>query len=216
MKSSESIASLAAALVAAQGEVKSISKDSKNTHFGNDYVSLDALTEAIRPVLTKHGLALLQGATVPHTDEHGALKALTVESMLLHSSGEWLSNAVVMPVSVVPSKNKAGEIVSADPTAQTAGSAVTYGRRYGLAALLALTTDDDDDGEAASQPARQATQKPAAEKIMPIGNTKGKKLGDLSDEELTGAMKWCKEKDEKGFKSLIDAIEEVLEERRLV
>lgn len=150
MKQSESIANLAPALVAAQSEIKSIHKDRENSHFRNKYATLDAIVEQVRPVLAKHGLALLQGATTPHTSEGGTLVAFAVESMLIHKSGEWVSNTALMPLAKL------------DP--QGAGAALTYGRRYALSALLSLATDDDDDGESAvarPAPAARSAPRPA-------------------------------------------------------
>ena len=133
MKSSASIASLAAALVKASGEMKAIVKDSTNPAFKSSYASLEATVDATRPVLTKHGLAVMQGAANPETDE-GILKGFNVETVVIHSSGEWLSNMVYVPV------EKA--------TAQGAVSALSYGRRAGLRAVFTLA-DTDDDGETA-------------------------------------------------------------------
>lgn len=203
MKHSDSISTIAKALVAAQGEIKPVVKDATNPHFKNRYASLDALAEAVRPVLVKNKLALVQGSTLPTTDETGALVGITVETMLLHEGGEWLSNAVALPL------DKA--------TAQGVGSAISYGRRYGLSSLLALTTDEDDDGAKASEPRARSngngsarSNKPAAEKVMPFGKSKGKKLGELDDADLAGALKWCKEGDKtEKFKDLIAALEEV-------
>lgn len=147
MKHSDNIKAIAAALVAVQREVTTIVKDSVNPHYKAHYASLETITETVRPLLTAEGIALIQGGTSV-TDEAGNVKAVTVETMLLHSSGEWISNAVTMPL------EKAN--------AQGVGSAITYGRRYGLSALLSLTTDEDDDGQAAStKPAAKAAPKPA-------------------------------------------------------
>lgn len=221
MKHSNELAKVAAALVAAQGEIKSITKDSTNPHFKNKYVSLDALTEAVRPILFKHGLSLIQGA-VPTTEEGGRLTALTVETMLLHSSGEWISNGITLPVGTVSIKNKAGEVVGAEPTAQTAGGAVTYGRRYGLTALLAITTDEDDDGAKASAraPAKNGAtaaapppKKAPADKVMPFGSNRGKKMGEIETADLESCVGWCRETDEAKFEDLIATITEVLRTR---
>ncbi len=144
MKHSDSIASLAASLVAVHGELRAIGKDSTNPHFKNKYASLDAIIEAVRPVLHKHGLAVAQGATTPVTNEAGNLVGFAVETMLIHSSGEWMTNTAILP------------LAKADP--QGAGGAMTYGRRYGLSALLALATEEDDDGHAASAPRKAAPQ----------------------------------------------------------
>lgn len=136
MKQSPTIGKLAAALVAVQGELKAVAKDSLNPHFKARYASLDALTDTVRPILSKHGIALVQGGD--NTDA----SSVTIETMLLHSSGEWISNNFIMPLE--------------KPTAQSAGSAISYGRRYGLSSLLALTTDEDDDGARATTPAKKA------------------------------------------------------------
>lgn len=147
MKHSESIAALAPALVKASAELKAIHKDRENSHFRNRYATLDAIVESVRPVLAKHGLAVVQGATAPLSREDGLVAGFVVETMLVHTSGEFLISSAVMP------------LVKADP--QSAGSALTYGRRYGLSALLSLATDDDDDAETA-QPARTAAPAQAA------------------------------------------------------
>lgn len=135
MKHSDSMAAIGAALGKAQAEIKAVPKDSVNPHFRSKFASLDAITEAVKTVCAKHGLSVIQG-TVPATDEAGDLKSLVVETMLLHSSGEWISNAVSIPME--------------KPTAQGAGSATTYGRRYGLAAFFTIVSDEDDDGNQAS------------------------------------------------------------------
>lgn len=145
MKHSDSIANLAASLVAAQSELRAISKDSTNPDFRSAYVSLDKIIETVRPILAANGLALVQGATQPDYDGNGRLAAMLVETMLVHSSGEWLCNSAIMPV--VGRMLKGGG--RADPDPQSGGSALTYGRRYGVAALLCLATDEDDDGNRA-------------------------------------------------------------------
>lgn len=217
MKQSPEIARLASALVKVQAELKSISKDSTNPHFRNKYASLDAITEAVRPVLAKHGLSLIQGTT-PVTEAEGRLTALTIESTLLHESGEWISTAVTMPVGTVPTKDKQGNVISAEPTAQTAGGATTYGRRYGLAALLALTTDEDDDGNQAStraeapakaapaaKPAPEPEKKKAADRKIATPNG-DRRLGDLSNEELVKLQERARTAGRKDLETAIDEV----------
>lgn len=170
MKHSESIASLAAALAAAQADLKAVAKDRTNPHFKNRYATLDAIVDTVRPALAKHGLSVLQNASEPLTDDAGALRGFAVETMLVHKSGEWISNAVAMPVAQV--------------TPQGAGSALTYGRRYGISALLSLATDEDDDGAAGSQP---PAKKPAASKPEPVRDESGENALRLllADQKLT-------------------------------
>jgi hypothetical protein len=222
VKHSDSIANLAAALVAAQADIRGVGKDSVNPHFKNKYASLDSIIDMVRPALAKHGLAVVQGATVPESDANGVLRGFTVETMLVHKSGEWLSNGAVMPMQ------------KSDP--QGAGAALTYGRRYGVSALLNISNDEDDDGNHASVPSTQhhdsrppvtekvsapraerafvnANKSDPAEKLMPFGKSKGKKLGELSDEILQQTADWCNEKDASKFADLIASIDQVLEDR---
>ena len=140
MKHSESMAKLAPALVKAQADLKSITKDGTNPHFNSKYVTLDAIIDTVRPVLASHGLTLVQGG-FPDMDVRPEI--FGVETILLHDSGEWISTTVEVPLG------------KKDP--QGAGAAITYGRRYGIASLLVLATDEDDDGNSASRPAKAAT-----------------------------------------------------------
>ena len=133
MIQSESIASLSAALVDAQAELEHAHKDSAG-HVGNKFASLTAVIDAVRPVLARHGLAVIQmpgyeGGTV------------TLTTQVVHSSGEWIRGVTAAPAQ----KN--------DP--QGVGSAITYLRRYSLAALVCIG-QEDDDGHAASQPKGRA------------------------------------------------------------
>jgi hypothetical protein len=221
MKQSDSITELAVALVAVQGELRGVAKDSNNPEFRSSYVSLDAIIAASRPVLTKHGLAVVQGATTPHTDESGQVAAVAVETMLVHTSGQWLTSTVIMPV--VGRTLKGGGKAPVDP--QSGGSALTYGRRYGLSALLCLSTDEDDDANQASRAPKAAKPKATAVTgtgapatnlggpVMPFGDHKGEPLNTLDVATLTKALEWCKAKDAVKFASLITSLETELDGR---
>jgi hypothetical protein len=152
MKMSETLGALAAAMAAAQSEIRAVQKDSTNPHFKNHYASLDTILETVRPTLAKHGLSLMQGASTPHTDEAGRITAFAVETMLLHKSGEYITNTAVMP------------LAKHDP--QGAGGALTYGRRYGVSALLALATEEDDDGNSAMPTPHQRAQQMAQQVVQ--------------------------------------------------
>lgn len=73
--------------------------------------------------------------------------------MLLHSSGEWISE-------VVTTRSQKD-----DP--QGLGSALTYLRRYALAAVVGVTATEDDDGNAASTPANARAAAPAPRPYIP-------------------------------------------------
>ena len=152
-KMSSTISNLAAALVKFNAEVKRIEKDGNNPHFRSKYATLDGVVDDIRPILQKHGLSVMQ---FPGKDGDD----VTVKTMLLHESGEWLE-----------SETSAARPVKNDP--QGVGSAITYLRRYSLTAFLSLSTGDiDDDGNAASQPPSQPQQQARTETqtTTPSGN----------------------------------------------
>lgn len=126
MNKSESIGNLATALAQFQGEIKNPSNNSDNPFFKSKYASLDTVLNTVRPILSKYGLSIIQA---PSGDgEH-----IIVATTLLHSSGEWME----FP-NLVLKADKA--------TAQGAGSAITYARRYALSAILGISSEDDDDG----------------------------------------------------------------------
>lgn len=149
MKKSESTIELAKALAKFQSEIKDPSKSGK-ANYGK-YVTLDELFESIRPVLSQNGLSFLQ---FPGGD--GQL--ITITTVLLHSSGEWIESE--------PFTLKSQKV---DP--QGAGSAVTYGRRYSLSAILGVAWDTDDDGQASSHAIVSTTER-KAEPPTPINQTK--------------------------------------------
>lgn len=214
------ISAIATAFVKAQADLRAIAKDSTNPHFKNKYASLDTIIETVRPILATHGLAVTQT-----TEVVGDGKALIVRSVLLHESGETLDSAAYVPI--------------AKQDAQGAGGALTYGRRYSLAALLCLATDEDDDGHAASRPpaakrssaarperVTAATETPAptngteyrgapADRPMPFGDTKDQPLGGHSTAALKKVKEWCIKKDDAKFGPLVKDITAVIAERSL-
>ena len=131
---SESIAHLAAALAAAQGELGAVAMNSTNPFFKNRYADLGAVIEAAKPVLARHGLSVAQLAT----SEPGQVGVTT---LLLHASGEWLRSTIYLPLSEERGKS----------SAQMAGSIITYLRRYALAAVLGMYADEDADGSDSRQ-----------------------------------------------------------------
>jgi hypothetical protein len=133
MKTSDQLNELAAALAKAQGEIQNVVKDAKNPHYKSDYATLDAITDTVRPIFSKHGLSVVQMPAF-------ADGVVTVETILLHTSGQWIGGLPAAPL--------------AKADAQGVGSATTYLRRYSLAGLAAIA-QTDDDGNAASQAPKQ-------------------------------------------------------------
>lgn len=126
---SESIKELCAALVVAQAELQTVVKDAKNPYFKSNYATLEAVTETIRPIYAKHGLAIVQFPVSGENSSYG------LETRIVHKSGEWMSAVAFM------------RPVKDDP--QGVGSLITYLRRYS-AQSVAFLASADDDGNAAS------------------------------------------------------------------
>lgn len=129
MNMSPTIGALSAALSKAQGMMHAAPKDRENPFFKSQYATLASVIEAIRAPFTANGLAFSQPTRV---DESGRVYVTTV---LLHSSGEWISGEA------------SAQAVKPDP--QGVGSLISYMKRYGLQALVGIASADDD-GHAAS------------------------------------------------------------------
>ena len=130
---SESIANLAAALSVVQGKMSHAVKDSANPFFKSKYADLESVWDACRSLLAENGLAVMQFPGL-YTDHD---KSMSLTTIISHKSGEFISQEMSVPVT------------KAD--AQGAGSAITYMRRYALAAVVGVV-QADDDGNAASNP----------------------------------------------------------------
>ena len=125
MKQSESIIDLAAALCFAQAEMGGAVKDSNNLFFKSSYADLTSVIKVIKEPFAKHGLSFVQ---LPVTSEGG--RGVGVATMLMHNSGQWIQSEYLLPLDKV--------------TAQGAGSAITYARRYALQAMAGIPAVDDD------------------------------------------------------------------------
>lgn len=148
MNKSESVKELIPSLVKFNQEVTMIAKDAKNPFFKNNYATLDQIIEQVRPLLSSHGLVVMQDVS---SQDDGKV---TVKTSLFHESGEYIEST---GTSLKLAKN--------DP--QGAGAGITYARRYDLSALLSLNTGEDDDGNSASgnQPNRQQSKQPPKQQL---------------------------------------------------
>lgn len=123
---------LAAALAAAQGELQDPERTKRGQVRGRGdyrYAGLDDLLRAIRPVLSRHEIALTQRQERREIDTY-------LVSELRHSSGEVIESSWRLTCAGTP---------------QERGSELTYARRYTLEGLVGVApTEEDDDGAAAS------------------------------------------------------------------
>src|SRR5688500_2697554 len=133
LNTSASIKELALALHKAQEKIKSALKDSTNPHFRSKYADLSSVAEAVNGPLHSEGIVFLQGVS-------GVENGVAVETMLLHVSGEWMSSTLEIPAS--------------KHDAQGYGSAITYGRRYGLQSMCGVPAEGDDGNAATASTSR--------------------------------------------------------------
>ena len=147
MKMSENINELATALSAFQGEVTDAPK-TKTVKLGAGgasfkHAELSGILEITRPILSKHGLAVVQ---LPDLMEN----KLLLETVLIHKSGQWISSTIAMPMDISGRMNSAQEV----------GKYITYARRYGLSAILGISQVDDESEliEANNRPSYQHRQ----------------------------------------------------------
>jgi hypothetical protein len=133
---------IAKALAALQAELPTVAKSKKANvgQYGYTYADLSDVSEAVMPLLSKHGLAF----TAPPSRRDDGYYLVGI---LLHESGEYIE----------------GDYPLIGNQPQQIGSAITYGRRYLLGCMTGVVTDDDDDGtlaqDAAKRP-RKAPQQP--------------------------------------------------------
>lgn len=129
MEMSEQISELVKALVAAQLELQDPRKlrtakvrTKSGADYSYSYSGLQDVIPTIRKVLSGHGIAITQCASM---GERGPL----VTTQLTHVSGQYFRSALTMP---------------SGPSPQDIGSAITYARRYSVEAMLGLAAEDDD------------------------------------------------------------------------
>lgn len=155
---SENINELAKALAAAQGSMEAAKKDKKNDHFNYKYADLASCLDVCREPLSKNGLAVIQ---IP-SDYDSTSRKVKIVTMLCHSSGQYIKGGL--------------EIVVTKPDAQGIGSAITYGRRYSLCAMVGIAQEDDDANQSCGidtqaqqiQPKQQMQCKQPATNSRPI------------------------------------------------
>ncbi len=137
MKHSEQINELATALAKAQGAIKGAKKDSTNPAFNSKYADLASVVDACKEALAANGLSYVQMPVTTDKDEIG------VETILMHSSGQWIAGEpYYMPV--------------VKTSAHGFGSILTYARRYALTSLLGIAPEDDDANEGVKDVPRKA------------------------------------------------------------
>ena len=138
MKTSEKVAAITVDLIKAHADINHAIKDAKNPHFKNDYATLESVIDASKQVLLRNNIVVLQ-----------SLSDKSLTTRLQHASGEFFESEITL---LVDKNNMQGM-----------GSAITYARRYSLAAILNMSQADDDGNEATKNPPQKSVATPAVE-----------------------------------------------------
>ena len=127
MERSEQIGDLMIALAKAQSEFTFAAKESENPAFHSKYADLASVIAAVRPSLSKNGIAFLQ------FDESDVERQTASVTTALYHGEQWISITSEAPAAGMKGFN-----------VQSLGAAWTYLRRYTLQAVCGLASDDDD------------------------------------------------------------------------
>lgn len=181
MKSSENLNELFKAMAEFRAKVKQPAKNAQNPFFKSSYVQLEGVQNAIDEAIKGTGLSYVQ---LTHNTESG----VAVETIIMHSSGQWLSTGDLI---LNPAKK--------DP--QGYGSVITYARRYELAAAFGISSDIDDDANAGTF----GTSKPQTNKFRYKESKQVTKLDELK-QDYTFLLARASEATKRSTKDIQDEI----------
>lgn len=161
MNKSDDIKEIAIALNKAQGEMSGAAKRSKNPFFKSKYADMQCVVDAVRIPFCDNGLSYSQ---FPIFDD----KKVGVETILMHTSGQWMSCVLLLPM------------LKQDP--QSAGSAITYAKRYSLQSIAGIPSEDDD-GNATMTNNKQEKQVPDKNDMawIDLGKADKNNLNQITD-----------------------------------
>jgi hypothetical protein len=191
MNKSESIKHIATALSKFQQAITNPHNSATNPFFKSKYAPLNDVINHIKKPLSEQGLSFIQSTSGDGSD-------VVVTTLLMHDSGEWIESD---PLHLKAEKN----------TAQGVGSAITYGRRYSLSAVLGISSEDDDD---ANQ--KQAEPKKEEKLITQAQRTRLFAVTENNEEILRDAISqlgYTSTKDilQKDYDNLVELIKRTVE-----
>jgi hypothetical protein len=149
---SESIKNIGEALAKAQAQIQGAEQDGDNPLFRSTYTTLTSVWNACRKALTDQGISVIQS---PYSKG----QYVTVTTMLLHASGEWIRGVLTLEAIPMRVDKEADKRI----TPQSVGSAITYARRFALASMVGVAPAEDDDANTASNPAEAKDPRPQAD-----------------------------------------------------
>lgn len=134
MKTSEQIVEITKALIEAHKNIKHAVKDKKNPYFNSDYATLESVIDQSKKHLIENGIVVIQ-----------SISEKTLITRLQHVSGQYFESSM--------------DLFYEKQNMQAAGSAVSYARRYSLAAMLNMSQTDDDGNEASKEQPKETEKK---------------------------------------------------------
>lgn len=167
-----------------QSQIPTVAKSKKGGD--SNYATLEDVVEITRPILNRYGFSTYFDTKTDISnnrevkDKYGNVNVIydgnvIVEAILLHKMGHQIKTSLIVPFDFSGSKKM--------NTAQAMGSAVSYGKRYSLCALLNIATRDDNDAR---------TSNVYAHKTITGAQARGLtiKFDKLSGESKDGFMAW--------------------------
>ena len=134
---------IAPAFVKACAALQAATKNSRNAHLGNSYADLESVQTAARDALAPNGLAWFQ--EVVREDNR-----IGVHTRIIHTSGQILDSGRCLITVPGNSRN----------LAHAEGAALSYARRYGLAAAVGIHQADPDASPVDTPAPKRAPAKP--------------------------------------------------------
>lgn len=213
MKTSTDTKQIIGAMLKAQKDITNAIMDGNNPHFKSKYATLESVIDSIKEPLEKNGLLVRQTMNLENT----------LITTVYHESGEFMQSEV--------------KLMLGRQDMQQLGSAITYARRYSLAAMFNIT-QEDDDGNAAKDDGKksksqqiddlknknnkpeqlgkhidevnkvQALLENPSEFVFPVGKFLGKKLIEMSVEDIDKNVDYWSKQKKKG--SIPPKLEEFL------
>lgn len=163
---------LISALVKAQKDIKNAEKDAKNPHLKNSYATLESVIDSVKEIANSNGLAIVQ---TNGRDEKGDF----VETTIFHESGEKIDSRCYLEIE---KKNMQGM-----------GSAITYARRYSLAAIFCITQSDDDGNRTKKTVDDSKFKEPKEDLgkfVINYGQSKGLTFDEAGALKVNGLLNW--------------------------
>lgn len=178
------------ALNKAQQKIKHAQKDAKNPHFKNHYATLESVIDASKEALLENKISVVQSVT----------KENVLVTKLIHESGEEISSEM----NLLGATNM-----------QQMGSALTYARRYSLAALLNIAQTDDDGNDSVGDNKTSAkTEKKAStplDYVVKFGKFKDKALREIPPKDVKNMVDWLRNESAKNKKPLAGSAKELVD-----